>query len=247
MFPKNRRLEACRCIARLFSTRGSRTDQDCSRRSRRLTRTRQNSPRGNRALAGLNFLLQPSPVQRRWLRIVIALAFIAFLLQWLYRWQRERRYDPIIIAAARRYAIDPALIKAVIWRESRFNPKARGRVGELGLMQVRDAAGQEWAAAENKIGFSEHHLADPDTNIYAGSWYLAHLLKRYRAVDDPVPYALADYNAGRANVLRWMQAGAKTNSAQLLARMDFPATRQYIESIRQRCKRYQPAFRRAAK
>lgn len=176
---------------------------------------------------------------------MVVLACVAFLWQWIYRFQRERRYDPMIAAAARRYAIDPALVKAVIWRESRFNARARGRVGELGLMQVRDAAGHEWASAEKKVGFTERHLADPDTNIYAGSWYLAQLLKRYRAVDDPIPYGLADYNAGRTHVLRWMQGAAKTNSAQFLARMDFPGTREYIESIRKRHVLYKPAFRAA--
>jgi soluble lytic murein transglycosylase len=199
------------------------------------------------ALAGAKFLLQPSQRQRRWLRFVVLIAFAASLLQWLYRFQRERHYDPIIVAAAHQYAIDPALVKAVIWRESRFNSRARGRVGELGLMQVRKAAGQEWAAAEKKVAFTERHLVDPDTNIYAGSWYLAQLLRRYRAVDDPIPYALADYNAGRTHVLRWMQGVAKTNSAQFLAQMDFPGTRQYIESIRDRHAHYKPAFRRDAK
>ena len=66
-------------------------------------------------------------VQRRWLRIVIALGSVALLCQWLFRWQREHRYDPIIVNAARRYGVDPALVKAVVWKESRFNPRARPR------------------------------------------------------------------------------------------------------------------------
>jgi soluble lytic murein transglycosylase len=181
-------------------------------------------------------------VKRRWFRAAILCAFAAFVLQWFYRAQRERRYDPIILAAARRYAVDPALIKAVIWQESRFKAGARGRVGELGLMQVREAAGKEWASAEKKVTFTERHLADPDTNIYAGSWYLAQLLRRYRSVDNPIPYALADYNAGRTHVLRWMQGPAKTNSTQFLARMDFPGTRQYIESVRHRYEHYKRTF-----
>jgi soluble lytic murein transglycosylase len=186
--------------------------------------------------------IRQAGMKRRWLRIAVALGFAAFLVHWFYQNHRERRYDPIIHAAARRYGVDPALIKAVIWRESRFDPGVVGKVGEIGLMQVREMAGREWASAEKRGGFTPRHLFDPDANIYAGSWYLARLLKRYRAVDDPLPYALADYNAGRTRVLRWMQGGAVTNSAGFLAAMDFPGTRRYIEAVRNRRRRYQGSF-----
>ncbi len=192
-------------------------------------------------------LIQWLSVKRRWLKLLAVLALGGILSQWLYRRHREQRYDPLILAAADRYRIDPALVKAVIWRESRFKPNAQGSVGEIGLMQVRDAAAHEWASAERRSGFSARQLFDPDTNIYAGSWYLADLLKRYRATDDPVPYALADYNAGRTHVLRWMRGAAKTNSAVFLAQMDYPGTRRYIASVRERCEHYKPAISVAKK
>ena len=58
---------------------------------------------------------------------------------WWRAYQLDHSQDKVIIAAASIYDMDPALIKAVIWRESRFNPDARGAAGELGLMQIRDA------------------------------------------------------------------------------------------------------------
>ena len=187
--------------------------------------------------------LQWLTVKRRWLRMLTALALVSVVSSWFYRRHREQRFDSLIVVAASRYRIDPALVKAVIWRESRFKPNVQGRVGEIGLMQIRDAAAQEWAAAEKKHGFSTRHLFDPDTNIYAGTWYLAERIRRYRATDDPVPYALADYNAGRTHVLRWMRGAAKTNSAAFLAQMDYPGTRRYIASVRERYQRYQKDFR----
>src|SRR5205807_9048265 len=60
----------------------------------------------------------------------------------------ERSQDKPIRAAARRYRVEPALVKAIVWRESRFNPAARGRVGELGLMQLHEDAAREWAHAD---------------------------------------------------------------------------------------------------
>jgi soluble lytic murein transglycosylase len=57
-----------------------------------------------------------------------------------------------------------------------------------------------------------------------------------------VPYALADYNAGRGNVLKWMKGAASTNSAAFLAAMDFPSTKHYIETVMERREHYRPQF-----
>ena len=158
-----------------------------------------------------------------------------------YEW-RDHSQDAPILAAAHRYGVAPALVKAVVWRESRFNPTRRGRAGEFGLMQIREAAGFEWAEAEHITSFVPEHLLDPTTNTLAGSWYLRKLIKRYSPVDRPLPYVLADYNAGRSNVLKWEQGLAATNSAAFLAQMTFPGTRAYIRSITQRFNYYLPIF-----
>ena len=173
-----------------------------------------------------------------WLLVVCALIDVAVIYRWLQR-RDDRRFDPHILETARLYEVDPALIKAVIWQESGFDPAARGRAGELGLMQIRPPAAEEWAAAEKVRFFFFARLRDPGTNIRAGSWYLAKLLKRYRQTDHAVPYALADYNAGRTHVLRWMQGRAKTNSAAFVAQMDFPGTQEYIRAVMARRVQYQ--------
>jgi soluble lytic murein transglycosylase len=171
----------------------------------------------------------------------------ALFLWWRHR-QGERRYDRPIQRAASRYAVDPALVKAVIWRESSFQAKARGLAGEIGLMQIRAPAAEEWAQAERIRPFAHEHLIDPATNTLAGAWYLSKLLKRYRQTDNPLPYALADYNAGRTHVLRWMEGTtAKTNSRQFLAQMDFPGTHKYIESVISRYDYYRAIFTGATK
>ena len=63
---------------------------------------------------------------------------------------------------------------------------------------------------------------NPATNTLIGAWYLEKLLKRYAQTDNPIPYVLADYNAGRSNVLKWNQGRAATNSAAFLWQIDFP-------------------------
>ena len=159
-----------------------------------------------------------------------------------YGWWRhtrlERSQDEVIRLAAAQYEVDPALVKAVVWRESRFNPQARGSAGELGLMQLQEIAAQEWADAERIPAFRHAHCLDARTNTLAGTFYLGKLLQRYRHTDDPVPYALADYNAGRANVLRWIEGRGETNSTVFIEQIGFPQTRRYVIEVMRRSKRY---------
>lgn len=181
--------------------------------------------------------------RRKWLPLVALVLVVDAIGGWLYyRWQREHSQDAVIRAAAARYAVDGALVKAVVWRESWFDPEARGKAGEIGLMQIREPAAREWAEAEHIAGFQHEHILDPGSNTLAGAWYLAKLLRRYPHTDDPVPYALADYNAGRGHVLRWNQGAAATNSQQFLAQMTFPGTRRYIQTVVERRARYRDEF-----
>jgi soluble lytic murein transglycosylase len=185
-------------------------------------------------------------VSRR--RRVIVSVLILFGLLCVFVWRvwwlgrLERSQDVPIRAAAKRYNIDPALIKAIVWRESRFNPKVRGSAQEIGLMQIREDAAREWADAEHLPAFDHEQCVDPFTNTLAGTWYLRKLLRRYTQTDDPIPFALADYNAGRGNVLRWATNAATTNSAAFMEQIGFPGTKAYVHSVQQRYQRYRSHF-----
>lgn len=183
---------------------------------------------------------------RGWLLAIILLGgLMAIFDRW--RTYHEDSQDTHILAAARKYGVDPALIKAVVWRESGFNPGARGKAGEIGLMQLTDGAAQEWADEEHIVLYRHAQLFDPGKNALAGTWYLRKMLRRYAHTDNPTAYALSDYNAGRGNVLRWNKGLASTKSAEFLKRMDFPGTRDYVRSILKRQARYERAFPRKNK
>lgn len=167
---------------------------------------------------------------------------LCVVLGWFWKVRPQHRYDEFIKVAARRYDLDPALIKAVIWQESKFKPWVRGAAGEIGLMQVREPAAREWADAEKLLQFNHEEITDPQKNILCGSFYLAKVMKRYRQTDNPIPYALADYNAGRTHVLRWTKGAAKTNSAVFLNQMDFPGTRQYAINVMKQQEVYRKRF-----
>ena len=183
---------------------------------------------------------------RGWLLGIILLGGVIALVD---RWRtyRENSQDTTILAAALKYGVDPALIKAVVWRESGFNPRAQGKAGEIGLMQLTEVAAQEWADEEHVLLYQHAHLFDPGKNAMAGTWYLRKMLRRYAHTDNPVAYALSDYNAGRGNVLRWKKGLASTNSTEFLKQMDFPGTREYVCSILKRQARYERSFPRKSK
>jgi soluble lytic murein transglycosylase len=173
---------------------------------------------------------------------MVLLAASTAMLLWFRAGWLERSQDRPIRAAAKRYGLEPALIKAVVWRESHFDPQARGRVGELGLMQIQEDAAREWADAERIRGFEHTHCLDPATNTLAGTWYLSKLLKRYLRTDNPAAYALADYNAGRGNVLKWNNGRAATNSLAFIEGIAFPGTKSYVQAVLRRYEWYRPVF-----
>ena len=153
-----------------------------------------------------------------------------------YEWispARFQRYDGMIQSVATAHRLDPMLVKAVVWRESRFDPQKYGSVGERGLMQVSEKAANEWAR-ENKIdNFRVEELFDPQKNLDAGAWYLQRAWQHWEQEPDPLPFALAEYNAGASRAQRWAggeQAPAMTAKA-FLSNIDFPNTRKYVDSI----------------
>jgi soluble lytic murein transglycosylase-like protein len=97
----------------------------------------------------------------------------------------EREIAAAVVDAARVYPVPPELVKAVISRESAFNPRALSHVGAIGLMQV-----MPWNAP--RLGLTEKELWEPRKNILAGTRLLAALLKHYRG---DVISALVGYNA----------------------------------------------------
>lgn len=154
----------------------------------------------------------------------------------VYEWispARFQQYDRLIRTVAKEHHLDPMLVKAVVWRESRFDPQKYGSARERGLMQVSEKAANEWAH-ENKIdNFHVEKLFDPKTNLEAGAWYLHRAFGHWGNQPDAMPFALAEYNAGASRAQRWGGGdSAATMPAQaFLSNIDFPGTRKYVESI----------------
>ena len=182
------------------------------------------------------------------LAIAAAFAYLAVKsgdpLYAFYEWMspaRFHQYDRLIRSVALEHHLDPMLVKAVVWRESRFDPQKYGTAGERGLMQVTENAANEWARETKIENFRVEELFDPKTNLEAGSWYLHRATEHWTHQSDPIPFALAEYNAGASRAQRWSGGNdvAEIPERQFLQKIDFPATRRYVESIIDRYKFYQ--------
>ena len=100
----------------------------------------------------------------------------------------DRQIDLIILHAAEQYGVDPRLLHAVIWQESRYKVGAKSGAGAQGLMQMIPATAKRFNCA---------NVYDPQENVTAGAKYLRWLLDRF---DGDVALALAGYNAGEGAV-----------------------------------------------
>jgi len=101
------------------------------------------------------------------------------------------KYDPIIVAAAKKFDIDAALVSAVIKAESDYNPRTVSHKGAQGLMQLMPATAERFGVTNS---------FDPIANIHGGTRYLRWLLKTFEGNAD---LAVAAYNAGEGNVWKY--------------------------------------------
>jgi soluble lytic murein transglycosylase-like protein len=103
----------------------------------------------------------------------------------------RRKYHAHVIAAARTFRLEPALIHAVISAESGYNPFARSAKGATGLMQLMPDTARRYGVA---------NPLDPEQNIHGGAAYLSDLLKLF---GNDLNLALAAYNAGEGSVMEY--------------------------------------------
>jgi soluble lytic murein transglycosylase len=148
---------------------------------------------------------------------------------WWERLWYPLRYEQIVRAHARNYSLDPALVAAVIYQESKFKADARSSSGAIGLMQLLPDTAKGIAVHTGGSAFRVDDLFDPEINVRYGAWYLRHLLQKYG--DERT--ALAAYNAGQDNVDRWLRSDLG---------IQFAETRAYVKRVEELKKIYRDAY-----
>lgn len=149
-----------------------------------------------------------------------AAAFYVVVSQpaWFERIRYPLRYSEYVRVHARENGLDPALLAAVIYQESKFDAGAESNSGAIGLMQLTPSTAHGIAVRTGGSRFQTADLLDPEINIRYGSWYLANLFRKYR--DERL--VLAAYNAGQGNVDRWQAEGKP---------IAFAETRAYVSRV----------------
>ncbi len=144
------------------------------------------------------------------------------------------RHDDIIRQQARDKDLDPALIAAICYQESKFQDRTSS-AGARGVMQILPSTADYIARKSGGTQFEQGDLADPQINIAYGSWYLRYLLDRY---DDDEELAIAAYNAGARNVDRWVENAGGTDGFDPNEHIGFPETRSYVAGVIERRDEY---------
>lgn len=142
------------------------------------------------------------------------------------------RHEDVIRQEAVEHGVQPELVAAVIYAESRFRDQTSS-AGARGLMQITPETANEIERRSGGTTFEVKDLADPDVNIAYGTFLLAHLLERFDGNEEA---ALAAYNAGPANVDRW--GGSDLG----LDDIDFPETRAYVETVLEKREDYRRKY-----
>jgi soluble lytic murein transglycosylase len=138
-------------------------------------------------------------------------------------------HQDIIRQQAAENHLDPALIAAVIYAETKFDPRTSS-AGAEGLMQLMPQTAAYLARRSGGISFTTADLATPQVNIAYGSYYLRYLINHYGGTVLP---ALAAYNAGITNVDRWVAAARAAGDPLTASDIPFPETRAYVERVLQ--------------
>ena len=156
---------------------------------------------------------------------------------WLRLWY-PLDHTATINGYAKKYRLDPALVAAVIYKESRFKADARSSAGAVGLMQLLPDTARGIAIHTGGTQFDpDTDLLDVDLNVRYGCWYLRHLMDKYDRYPNGHDLALAAYNAGQANVDKWIADTPAGGTVQI----PFPETRDYVADV----ERVEALYRRA--
>ena len=134
------------------------------------------------------------------------------------------KYQDDIVQNAKKNNIDPYLVMGLIHQESYYNPNARSPVGAVGLMQLMPPTSRELARRLH----SSSNAEDPAVNIRLGTFYFLQLVDMFNGA---TMLAIASYNAGMGNVMRWRRAAPRKPMDEFIESMPFQETRNYVKRV----------------
>jgi len=167
--------------------------------------------------------------------IVFGIIFCAIILSLLFKpalkFFYPVKYMSEIEEFSQKYGIKKELVTAMISTESKFQKNAVSHKNAKGLMQLKEETAK-WCMEKYNIEGNSKNLYLPRLNIEIGCAYMHYLLDRF---DGNIPLALAAYNAGEGNVLKWIKhQGEKKENLDI----PFKETKNYVKLVENREKIY---------
>ncbi len=151
-------------------------------------------------------------------------------------------YPALVDQEARTHGVDPRLLLALMRQESRFDPQATSAVGARGLAQIMPATGGDIATNLGLSDYTPDQLYHPFRSVQFGAYYLG---QRMHDMGGSAAGALAAYNAGIGNALRWSGGAPLTDvsaTEAFVARIDFPETFNYVQVVLSNYAAYQRIY-----
>lgn len=148
------------------------------------------------------------------------------------------QYAPIIRRQAAEEHLDPALVAAVIYAETRFRPRTSA-TGAEGLMQIEPATARFLARRTHGYAFRVADLGSPEVNIAYGTYYLRFLLNQYHGSN---LLALAAYNGGETNVDNWLTAARTAHRRFTIRDIPLQQTRAYVAEVLNKQRAYRSQY-----
>jgi soluble lytic murein transglycosylase len=165
--------------------------------------------------------------------LVVALPFILKTPQTVRQTIYPLKYEDTIRQVSAEYDLEPTLVAAVVYTESRFRPDVESHRGAYGLMQLLPGTAH---FIQKKSGI-EGDYRDPETNLRIGAWYLGYLDDRYLGNERLM---LAAYNSGEGRVDSWVsQEGFDVGED-----IPYKETRHYIENVLEAQQTYEELYGR---
>jgi len=137
-------------------------------------------------------------------------------------------FSELVEPWAQQRSLDSKLVYALIREESAFDAPVVSWAGAIGLMQIMPSTAKEEAGLDKLEGFKVSQLRDPDVNIRLGT---AHIARRLRHFKGNTPLAVASYNAGPANVQRWLRATPGSELDVYMEAIPIEQTRHYTKRV----------------
>ena len=147
--------------------------------------------------------------------------------RYFFRMYYPMKYREEIEKYSKERGLDPNLVRGLILQESYYTPEAKSRVGATGLMQLMPPTAKEHAK-RLRIPFAVSRLENPKVNVQLGTYHLRMLINMFGG---NVYFAVASYNAGQGNLMKWRRAVPRKPTDEFLESIPFQETRNYVKRV----------------